>query len=39
VDLLPEDKFIFTIFKEHLVQEIMDKGPYHIKGSLLVVKP
>jgi hypothetical protein len=39
VDLLREDKFIFTVFKEHLVQEIMDKGPYNIKGSLLEVKP
>jgi hypothetical protein len=38
VDLLPGDRFLFTVFKEKLVHEIMDKGPYNIKGSLLVVK-
>jgi len=39
VDLLPGDRFLFKVFEHRLVQEIMDNGPYNIKGALLVVKP
>jgi hypothetical protein len=39
VDLLLGDRILFKVFEECLVQEIMDNGPYNIKGSLLVVKP
>jgi hypothetical protein len=39
VDLLPGDRFLFKVFEHRLIKEIMDNGPYNIKGALLVVKP
>jgi len=39
VDLLPGDRFLFKVFEHRLIKEIMDNGPYNVKGALLVVKP
>lgn len=39
VDLLPGDRFLFTVSSEILVDKIMDNGPWNVKGALMVVKP
>jgi hypothetical protein len=39
VDILPGDRFLFTISSEDLVAKIMDNGPWNVKGALMVVKP
>ncbi len=39
VDILPGDRFLFTISSEDLVAKIMDNGRWNVKGALMVVKP
>jgi hypothetical protein len=39
VDILPGDRFLFTVSSEDLVVKIMDNGPWNVKGALMVVKP
>jgi hypothetical protein len=39
VDILPGDRFLFTVSSEDLVAKIMDNGRWNVKGALMVVKP
>lgn len=39
VDILPGDRFPFTVSAKDLVAKIMENGPWNVKGALMVVKP
>jgi hypothetical protein len=39
VDLIPGDRFLFTVSSDVLVAKIIENGPWNVKGALLVIKP
>jgi hypothetical protein len=39
IDILPGDRFLFTVSAEDLIAKIIKNGPWNVKGALMIVKP